>query len=59
MLDRLPNRKVPDRNDFYRYGLDHAARIGAWERAIAESGRFAEAALAWLNRPDLSMARPL
>jgi hypothetical protein len=30
-----------------------------WERAIAECERFAEATLAWLNRPDLSVARPL
>jgi predicted acylesterase/phospholipase RssA len=59
MLDRLPNRKLPDRSDFYRYGQDHAARIGAWERAIAESQRFAEAALRWLETPDTSIARPL
>lgn len=59
MLDRLPNRRLPDRSDFYQYGQDHAARIEAWERAIAESQRFAEAALRWLEAPDLSMARPL
>jgi Patatin-like phospholipase len=59
MLDRLPNRKLPDRSDFYRYGRDHVARIGAWERAIAESERFAEAALRWLEAPDLSVARAL
>jgi hypothetical protein len=59
MLARLPNGKLPDRQDFYRYGMDHAARIVAWERAIAECERFADAAMAWLNRPDLSVARPL
>jgi len=59
MLQRLPNGKLPDRSDFYHYGVDHAARIAAWERAIAESERFAAAALAWLNHPDLSLARPL
>ncbi|HEX5640116.1 MAG TPA: hypothetical protein VFX81_09990 [Burkholderiaceae bacterium] len=59
MLDRLPNRKLPDRGDFYRYGRDHAARIGAWERAIGESQRFAEAAMRWLAAPDTSRARPL
>jgi hypothetical protein len=59
MLERLPNRKLPDRNDFHAYGRDHAGRIGAWERAIAESERFAEAALRWLERPDLSVARAL
>jgi hypothetical protein len=59
MLACLPNGKLPDRQDFYRYGLDHNARIAAWERAIAEMQRFAEAAAAWLERPDLSVARPL
>ena len=59
MLDRLPNRKLPDRSDFYRYGRDHAARIAAWERAIAESGRFAEAAMRWLEAPDPTLARAL
>ena len=34
-LARLPNGKLPDRRDFYRYGPDHAARIATWERAIA------------------------
>ena len=58
-LDRLPSRKLPDRNDFYRYGLDHAARIRDWERAIAECERFADAAMAWLARPDPSRVRAL
>ena len=59
MLDRLPDRRLPDRSDFHRYGQDHAARIDAWERAIAESQRFAEATLRWLEAPDTSIARPL
>jgi hypothetical protein len=59
MLARLPQGKLPDRQDFYRYGLDHAARIAAWERAIAEMQRFADAAAAWLERPEPAMARPL
>jgi predicted acylesterase/phospholipase RssA len=59
MLDRLPHRRLPDRNDFHRYGLDHAGRVAAWERAIAESERFAEAAMRWLQSPDPTIARPL
>ena len=59
LLARLPNGKLPDRSDFYRYGPDHAARITAWERAISESQRFAEAAMAWLQSPDPSIVRPL
>lgn len=59
MLARLPSGRLPDRRDFYRYGQDHARRITAWERAIAESERFAEAAMRWLESPDLSIVRPL
>jgi hypothetical protein len=59
MLGRLPNSKLPDRSDFHRYGLDHPRRIRDWERAISESQRFADAAMAWLARPDLSLVRPL
>lgn len=35
----LPNAKLPDRADFKHYGDDVAARIAAWQRAIAESQR--------------------
>jgi len=59
LLARLPNGKLPDRQDFYRYGLDHRGRIAAWQRAIAEGERFAEAAMRWLQSPDLALARPL
>lgn len=58
-LRGLPNGKLPDRNDFYRYGLDHARRIGDWKRAVAECRRFADEAAAWLQRPDPSIALPL
>jgi hypothetical protein len=59
MLARLPNGKLPDRKDFYRYGPDHAARIAAWDKGIAEMERFATAAMAWLQSPSLSIVRPL
>jgi len=59
MLARLPNGKLPDRNDFYRYGLDHAARIRDWERAIAEMQRYADEAFAWMAAPDPSVVQPL
>ena len=58
-LARLPHGKLPDRQDFYRYGPDHAGRIRAWERAIAECGRFAEAVLRWMERPDPALVKPL
>jgi hypothetical protein len=55
----LPNRKLPDRKDFARYGLDHDARIRDWMRAVAESERMAEAFARWLERPDLSVLAPI
>lgn len=58
-VNRLPNGKLPDRGDFHLYGADHGSRIAAWERAIAECERFAEAALRWLETPDLSRTQPL
>jgi hypothetical protein len=58
-LATLPNGKLPDRKDFYRYGQDHAGRIRDWERAIRECERFAEALLAWLQHPDPSLIKPL
>jgi hypothetical protein len=59
LIDRLPNRKLPDRNDFYRYGLDHATRQRDWRRAMAECERFADEVAGWLERPDPSLAGPL
>jgi predicted acylesterase/phospholipase RssA len=58
-LARLPNGKLPDRQDFYHYGQDHDARVRAWERAIGECERFAEAVLRWLERPDPGLLRPI
>ena len=58
-LGTLPNGKLPDRNDFYRYGADHPRRIADWKRALAECQRFAEQAAAWLTKPDLSIAATL
>jgi predicted acylesterase/phospholipase RssA len=58
-LATLPNGKLPDRQDFYRYGPDHEGRISAWERAIGECERFAEAVLRWLERPDPSLLQPI
>jgi hypothetical protein len=56
---RLPNRKLPDRNDFYRYGLDHDGRARDWRRAMAECERFADEVMAWLQRPDPTLLLPL
>jgi hypothetical protein len=58
-LARLPGGKLPERQDFYRYGPDHTGRIRAWERAIGECERFAEAVMRWLERPDPSLLQPI
>ena len=58
-LARLPGGRLPERQDFYRYGLDHAARIRAWRRAIGECERFADEVMAWLERPDPTRLMPL
>ncbi|MGZ5198790.1 MAG: patatin-like phospholipase family protein [Telluria sp.] len=58
-LARLPNRKLPDRSDFKRYGQNHAARIHDWTVAINESARMAEAFARWVEQPDLRRAAEL
>ncbi len=58
-LARLPNRKLPDRQDFYRYGLDHDGRARDWRRAIGECERFADEVMGWLERPDPTVLQPL
>ncbi|RZI77124.1 MAG: phospholipase [Variovorax sp.] len=50
----LPNGKLPDRNDFLRYGSDVQARVSAWSRAAREAGRLADELQQWLGRPDPS-----
>jgi len=39
---RLPNAKLPDRNDFKTYGDDEARRVRDWRLAVAESQRLAD-----------------
>jgi hypothetical protein len=58
-LRSLPGGKLPDRQDFYHHGPDHAGRIRAWETAIAECQRFAEAVLRWMERPDPTLVEPI
>ena len=44
----LPDGKLPDRNDFKRYGDDTAARVAAWSRAVQESQRLRDDFAAWV-----------
>lgn len=59
LLAQMPKGKLADRDDFNRYGIDHARRQRDWRRAMAEAQRFADDVLAWLERPDPSLLRPL
>ncbi len=41
-LQALPGGKLPDRNDFKRYGEDHVGRQRVWRGVLAESQRLAD-----------------
>jgi hypothetical protein len=49
---QLPNGKLPDRNDFARYGADLQARVRAWTGAVQASAQLADEFAAWLAHPD-------
>ena len=58
-LAKLPNAKLPDRNDFARYAGNDAKRMADWRRAISESDRLAEAFMEFVRKPDLSRVLPI
>lgn len=45
----LPDGKLPDRNDFLRYGNDLQGRIRAWRTAAEASRRLADEFAQWLD----------
>lgn len=55
----LPNGKLPDRNDFARYGTDLVARAQAWTRAARASEQLAEEFAAWAERTDPAVVEAL
>jgi hypothetical protein len=55
----LPGAKLPDRNDFKRYGDDLAARMRAWSQAVQDSERLAEEFAHWLEDPSRIRVQPL
>lgn len=59
LLERMPNRKLPDRNDFYRYARDDERRMRDWRRAVGECQRFADEVAAWVRKPDPTLLQPL
>jgi hypothetical protein len=55
----LPNGKLPDRNDFARYGVDLAGRMQAWTRAAAASTQLADEFAAWADSGDAARVEQL
>ncbi len=57
-IAQLPNGKLPDREDFKRYGDDLPARVAVWSRAVAESQRLRDDFAEWVRggRPVLAEA---
>ncbi len=53
-VSRLPNGKLPDRNDFTHYGQDLEGRMRVWNAAVGEAQQLAEDFAQWLVKPDLS-----
>lgn len=52
----LPAAKLPDRNDFKRFGDDLAGRVAAWSRAVGESERLRDEFAAWASgRLDIAV----
>ena len=52
-LDRLPLKKLPDRNDFKRFVDDYDGRLKYWRFAMDESERLAEEYRALCDSPEL------
>jgi hypothetical protein len=53
-LATLPRNKLPDRQDFKHYGLDHDARIRNWKQAMGQGQRLRDEFAAFVEKPDLS-----
>lgn len=58
-LRTLPHGRLPDRQDFKHYGLDHDARIGHWKAAMGEGQRLRDEFAAFAANPDLSRIEPI
>lgn len=56
-VQNLPAKKIPDRSDFKRYGLDHDLRIKHWREAISASDALAEEFQRWLIRSSIDQKK--
>ena len=58
LMARLPGGKLPERQDFHRFGLRHDERIQAWRKAMAECQAMADDLATFVARPDPSRLEP-
>ena len=58
-LQTLSRGKLPDRHDFYYYGLDHDFRIQNWKLAISAGAHLREDFAAFVAAPDLHRIQPI
>ncbi len=58
-LRTLPRGKLPDRQDFKHYGLDHDARMRDWKTAMAQGQILRDQFAAFIERPDMSRVQAL
>jgi len=58
-LQTLSRGKLPDRNDFLYYQSKDEFRILNWRLAISEGERLRDALMAFIDKPDLSLVKPL
>ena len=58
-IARLPNGKLPDRTDFFRYAQDFSGRVRVWQQATSLAQQLADEFSEWLARPDLSRVEAL
>ena len=59
LIAKLPNAKLPDRNDFYTYGQDHDQRIRDWRRAMQECQRMVDDFAGFVEQPGRITIKPL
>ncbi len=58
-IKKLPRSKLPDRTDFAHHSTQLASRVAQWSGAVSAAQQLADEFAAWLDKPDLSLVRPL
>jgi hypothetical protein len=59
LIKKLPRAKLPDRTDFAHHGTNLAARVAQWSGATGAAQQLADEFAAWLDKPDVSLVKPL